>query len=111
MDDDLNVAEALASLYGFQRTVNSLIDSGGLSEAGRLAVARGSPEGRLGPRGNAGRRRPGASLPRVEGLIREREDARRRRDYGRADEIRAQLKKEGITLEDKPGGGVSWKAD
>ena len=38
MDDDLNVAEALAALYGFMRTINTLIDSGGLSRPGRDAV-------------------------------------------------------------------------
>lgn len=47
----------------------------------------------------------------VLSLIREREEARRRRDYKRADEIRTQLKIEGITLEDRLGGGVSWKVE
>ncbi len=110
MDDDLNMAEALAALYGFQRTINSLIDTGGLSGTGRLAVIEAlrrvdSVLGVMQPEED------GVVSARVEGLIRDREDARRRRDYRRADEIRAQLKKEGISLEDKPGGGVSWKAD
>ncbi|MGA2199096.1 MAG: cysteine--tRNA ligase [Nitrososphaerales archaeon] len=110
MDDDLNVAEALAALYGFQRTVNSLIDSGALSRSGREAAfeALRRVDSVLGVM------QPEKTAPvsaRVEELIREREDARRRRDYARADEIREQLKEEGITIEDKPGGGTSWKTE
>jgi cysteinyl-tRNA synthetase len=110
MDDDLNIAEALAALYGFMRTINTLIDSGGLSRSGRDAVteALGRVDTVLGVM------QPdevSTVSARVEGLIRERDEARRRRDYRRADEIRDQLKKEGIALEDRPGGGVSWKSE
>jgi cysteinyl-tRNA synthetase len=110
MDDDLNVAEALAALYGFMRTINTLIDSGGLSRPGRDAVAEAlrrvdSVLGVMQPD------EVSTVSARVEEMIREREEARRRRDYKRADEIRAQLKKKGIALEDRPGGGVSWKAE
>jgi cysteinyl-tRNA synthetase len=110
MDDDLNVPEALAALYGFQRTINSLIDSGKLSKPGRDAAL----ESLLRVDSVLGVMQPEKAAPisaRVEELILEREEARRRRDYGRSDEIRAQLKKEGITIEDKPGGGTSWKTD
>jgi cysteinyl-tRNA synthetase len=110
MDDDLNIAQALAALYGFMREVNSLIDSGRLSASGREAVvgALGRVDSVLGVM------RPAAATPlsaRVEALIREREEARRRRDFKRADEIRVQLKSDGISIEDKPGGGTSWKYD
>jgi cysteinyl-tRNA synthetase len=108
MDDDLNVAQALAALYGLQRAVNSLIDSGGLSRSGREAVlaALKRADSVLGVM------QPEVAAPisaRVEELIHAREDARRRRDYRRADEIREQLRREGITIEDKPGGGTSWR--
>jgi cysteinyl-tRNA synthetase len=45
---------------------------------------------------------------RIEGLIREREQARAAKDYARADEIRVQLREEGIVLEDGPGG-TTWR--
>ena len=110
MDDDLNVAEALAALYGFLRTINTLIDSGGLSRPGRDAVVEAlrkvdSVLGVLDREVDPG------IADHVLSLIREREEARRRRDYKRADEIRTQLKIEGITLEDRLGGGVSWKVE
>lgn len=46
--------------------------------------------------------------PAVDTLVREREEARRRRDYGRADEIRAQLAQRGIELRDTAAGTV-WR--
>ena len=46
--------------------------------------------------------------PAVDALVREREEARQRRDYERADAIRAELTKRGIELRDTPNGTV-WK--
>jgi len=44
----------------------------------------------------------------VQSLIDERQEARRRRDFGRADEIRDDLSSRGIILEDTKDG-VRWK--
>jgi cysteinyl-tRNA synthetase len=44
----------------------------------------------------------------IQYLIDERQEARRRRDFARADEIRDQLSTRGITLEDTKDG-VRWK--
>ena len=44
------------------------------------------------------------SDPRIDALVAEREEARARRDFARADEIRDALIAEGITLEDTPEG-------
>jgi cysteinyl-tRNA synthetase len=44
----------------------------------------------------------------VQALIDARQEARRRRDFARADEIRDQLSSRGITLEDTKDG-VRWK--
>jgi cysteinyl-tRNA synthetase len=44
----------------------------------------------------------------VQSLIDERQEARRRRDFGRADEIRDELSRRGIVLEDTKDG-VRWK--
>ena len=45
---------------------------------------------------------------KVEALIEERNQARKEKNWARADEIRDQLKAEGIILEDTPQG-VKWK--
>jgi len=46
--------------------------------------------------------------PELEALIRERELARKNRDFARSDEIRSLLKSKGILLEDTPQG-TRWK--
>ena len=45
---------------------------------------------------------------RVDRLIRERNEARTRKDFSRSDEIRDQLLAEGIVLEDGPEG-TRWR--
>ena len=44
----------------------------------------------------------------IEALIEERNNARKNKDFARADEIRDMLKDAGIILEDTRGG-VKWK--
>jgi cysteinyl-tRNA synthetase len=44
----------------------------------------------------------------IQALIDERQEARRRRDFGRADEIRLELAERSIILEDTKDG-VRWK--
>jgi cysteinyl-tRNA synthetase len=56
----------------------------------------------------------GASSPRlpseqVDALIEERQAAKRRRDFQRADAIRRQLADSGIIVEDTKDGTVRWK--
>ncbi|TAJ08257.1 MAG: cysteine--tRNA ligase [Nitrospirae bacterium] len=45
----------------------------------------------------------------VDRLLAERIDARKRKDFVRADEIRQALTAQGITLEDRPDGTTRWK--
>jgi cysteinyl-tRNA synthetase len=50
----------------------------------------------------------GISAERIEALVAERADARREKNWQRADAIRDELEKAGILLEDK-AGGTQWK--
>ena len=45
---------------------------------------------------------------RIDGLVKEREAARQRRDWARADALRAELDALGVALEDTPAG-TKWK--
>ena len=45
----------------------------------------------------------------IQKQIDERNEARRRRDFKKADEIRQRLASQGITIEDRPDGTSRWK--
>jgi cysteinyl-tRNA synthetase len=46
---------------------------------------------------------------RIQRMVDERNEARKRKDFRVADEIRVKLDSEGITIEDKPDGTSRWK--
>ncbi|MBI2937401.1 MAG: cysteine--tRNA ligase [Thaumarchaeota archaeon] len=106
MDNDLGIPEALAAVFDFIRETNRLIDSMGASEKDlqeirdvmlRLDTVLGVLETEA------------EELPEdLRRLIEEREEARKRRDWARADKIRAELLAQGVVLEDTPEG-ATWK--
>jgi len=51
------------------------------------------------------------SKPAIEKLIRERSEAKKLKDYSRADEIRDALREAGVSLTDDPDGGVTFKLE
>ncbi len=114
MDDDLNSPEAMAALFVFVHAVNGELDraqgpistadrEGALSALSRMDEVLGLLELARQSRGV-----DPATAEWVEAKIRERTEARRRRDFSRADAIRAELHSRGIVLEDTPSG-TRWK--
>jgi cysteinyl-tRNA synthetase len=106
MDNDLNTPAALAAFFEFMREVNKALDEGKVSQKDldscRAFVNSFNSifnvippyEGRL--------------EPELEALIKEREEARRRKDWATADKIREELRRRGVLLEDTPQG-VRWR--
>ncbi len=45
----------------------------------------------------------------IEAKIAERAEAKKKKDFKRADAIREELASQGITIEDKPDGTSRWK--
>jgi cysteinyl-tRNA synthetase len=110
MDDDLNVGSALAALFEFVREVNNLIDVNSLSKE----EARGIYDLIVGfdkVIGVIGEVKEKEKLPKeAEELILQREEARKAKDWKKADEIRKQLKNMGIIIEDT-AQGIKWRIE
>jgi len=106
MDNDFDTAGALGDLFGLIKDVNTLMRSKQIAKKDipRIHNALAKLDSVL------------SVLPRIEtevdadieALIRERNKARANRDFTRSDEIRGELAKQGIMLEDTPEGTI-WK--
>jgi cysteinyl-tRNA synthetase len=105
MDDDFNTPEALAALHELSRALRA--EGVSAEVLGRGALELKTLAGALGL---AAPRRQDLDEARIDRLIAERTEARRQRDFRRADEIRAEIEQLGAILEDKPTGtGWRWK--
>lgn len=133
LEDDLNTAEARAAIFELVRLANSSVDRGELKNDNvqpildvlarfdkvfavledhddavtRFALDWAAKENRLNeaaPELVAGY---ALSAEAIDGLIEERNRARKARDFARADAIRKELSEKGIVLEDS-SDGVRW---
>ncbi len=123
MDDDLNTAQALGYLFDAVRLVNRLMEEpstdpgyltilwetyhGLLSLGQVLTLLQADPQQMVNSL-----RQKAADLKitpeEIEGLIQERVQARKNKDWARADGIRKQLAELDILLEDSPQG-TTWR--
>nr|HID58478.1 cysteine--tRNA ligase [Desulfobacterales bacterium] len=99
MDDDLNISLVMAAIYNFIRQTNRYLSKGAIDRSGRdkiLAALR-----KIDSVLNIFRFEEEPTDPEVEELIREREAARKRKDWKRADQIRELLLARGVEVRDK----------
>jgi cysteinyl-tRNA synthetase len=109
LDDDLNTAEALAAVFDYIRDANTVMDAGEF-RSGNAENARNVLQQLDGIfdvlQPTVSNDSIGAE--EVETLIAERVQAKKTRNFARADEIRQQLLERGIILEDTKEGS-RWK--
>ena len=107
MDDDLNVSRALGRVFEFIHAINTRIDRGELGDAARVTDTLKRIDAVFGFI-FAQTRVSADDAARIETLIAERNQAKKDRNFARADEIRDTLAAEGIILEDGKDG-TRWK--
>ena len=105
MEDDLNTADALGTVFNLVKDINLLV-AGGAKKDSLEAALEGYDElcSVLGLVYNFG---DDSLDTEVEAMIAERTAARKARDFAKADAIRERLSEMGIVLEDTPQG-VKW---
>ena len=121
MDDDFNSALALAKVFEGAREINRFLKESGEAREEKARVVGAfmdlvepvkeifgilelSPEEWF----KGGARELPLPVEEIERLIRERQEARKRKDWARADAIRDELRAKGILLEDTPKGTI-WR--
>jgi len=119
MCNDFNTADALGDLFELSRAINRSVDSIGwtptLDEAIKemknfgsiLGILEYQPDDYL-RKEKLSKRPLEITEQEIEELIRERAEARKAKNWKRADEIRDYLKSKGIILEDTPKGTI-WR--
>lgn len=107
MDNDLNTADALAAIFELVREINTLTTGTTIGSKAAIELGRTLLDELCGVLGLLYNRKGKSLDSEVEALIGERQQARKSRDFKRADEIRDTLKNMGIVLEDTPQG-IKW---
>ncbi len=106
MEDDFNTADALAAIFELVKFANSHAD------AEKSAPFLGSLKEEILKLsdicGLIVEKKPELLEEDIEAMIKERQEARKAKNFGRADEIRKELLDRGIILEDTREG-VKWK--
>ncbi len=111
LDDDLDSSSALAAVFDFVREVNQTLAAKSLGpEQAALAIALFEDfEKILALREE--KKADAALASWVEAKLVERENARRKKDFARADAIRKEIQDKGVVVEDatRAGGKAKWR--
>ncbi|MBF0625976.1 MAG: cysteine--tRNA ligase [Magnetococcales bacterium] len=117
MDDDFNTPQALGALFDLARELNRALGEGPgrVAEGVRVLLGLAGIVGLLGAapdqwfkQAAPGAETAGPAPAEIEALLAQRTAARKARDFARADHIRDQLARQGITLLDSKEG-TAWR--
>lgn len=109
MDDDLNVSKAMGSLFDFIKKVNPIVQEGSLDQDQKKYLL--DTFGRINEILNIFRLRECPLTPEIDKLIKDREEARKHKDWQRADNVRDVLAGKGIAVMDTIKGPIWMEID
>ncbi len=107
MEDDLNTADAIAALFDLVRDINANISVGKKVSSEFIKYSLDLFNELSGILGIVYKQNKETLNNEIEELIRQRQEARKNKDWATADKIRDELKARNIMLEDTPNG-VKW---
>ena len=106
MDDDFNTADAISAIFELVKFANTSVGEG--ASAAFIRALKDEIVELMDICGLTAERQQEMLDEEIESLIQERQDARKAKNFARADEIRDLLAQKGIVLEDTREG-VKWK--
>ncbi len=106
MNDDLNTPGALSCIFDFMRKINRKLDKGEISRRNAEKIRKQMLDFDKVLGIMQAKQKKLTDEERI--LIDRREAARKQKNYAEADNLREELRKKGVTLEDTPDG-VKWK--
>ena len=106
MDDDLNTADAITAIFELSKFINLNVDENSSKEFAEKCLAEFNEL--TGVLNIVNKEKDNSVDAEVEALIQQRTDAKKNKDFAKADAIRQQLLDMGIVLEDTRQG-VKWK--
>ena len=114
MDDDLGTPGALAAVHNKVREGNTALDAGEHADAAEAAASVRAMTAVLGLdpldpqwlRGDVNDAANAALSTLVGDLLAQRQEARARRDFAAADDVRGRLTAAGVVVEDSPDGPI-----
>lgn len=108
MEDDMNISRAMGSLFDFFKKVNPVISDGQLDRDQKKYILESLEK--INDILNILQLEECPLAPEIDKLMKEREEARKQKDWKRADTVRDELARKGITVLDT-GKGPVWKEE
>jgi cysteinyl-tRNA synthetase len=119
MDDDFNTAKGIGILFDAVRNINRLLDENidGIIETERadilkmgeiLGILAETPTTYFEKRKASALKKEAVDPAVIDQMVQERTDARKAKNWAKADELRKKLESMNVILEDRAGGTV-WK--
>jgi cysteinyl-tRNA synthetase len=108
MEDDMNISRAMGSLFDFFKKVNPVISDGQLDRDQKKYILESLEK--VNDILNILQLEECPLAPEIDKLMKEREEARKQKDWKRADTVRDELARKGITVLDT-GKGPVWKEE